>query len=80
MRPLGGSGEDRRRRIDLADRDRERLGVDSWAAALLGWALGDRRVDCVIPATRRPERAAANAQARALDADQRALVERLAAR
>jgi len=80
MRPLGGSGEDRRRRIDLSDRDRERLGVDSWAAALLGWALGDPRVDCVLPATSRPERAAANAQARSFDADERALVERLALR
>jgi diketogulonate reductase-like aldo/keto reductase len=78
MRPLGGSGEDRRRRLELTDGDRERLGVGSWAQALLGWALGDARVDCVIPATSRPERAAANAAVEAFDADRRAYVERLA--
>jgi len=82
MRPLGGSGEDRRRRVELTDAQREDLGVESWAEALLRWALADERVDCVIPATSKPERAAANARAgegRRFDAGQRALVERIAA-
>jgi diketogulonate reductase-like aldo/keto reductase len=78
MRPLGGSGETGRRRVELSAADRGRLGVRSFAAALLGWALGDPRIDCVIPATSRAERAAANAGARPLDADGRALVEGLA--
>ena len=78
MRPLGGAGEDRRRRIRLTDADRDRLGVESWGEALLGWALADTRIDCVIPATSRPARAAANARARPLAPDVRALVERLA--
>jgi diketogulonate reductase-like aldo/keto reductase len=78
MRPLGGSGEDRRRRVELTDADRERLGVETWAQALLGWALGDPRIDSVIPATSKPERAAANARVPVLDGDQRAYVESLA--
>jgi len=78
MRPLGGSGEDRRRRVQLSDDDRERLGVDTWAQALLSWALADERIDSVIPATSKPERAVANAQVAPLDGDQRAYVERLA--
>ena len=79
MRPLGGSGEDRRRRVELSDADRDRLGVESWAQALLGWALADARIDSVIPATSKPERATANAKVPALDDDQRAYIERLAA-
>lgn len=79
MRPLGGEGEDRRRRLELSDADRERLGVETWAQALLGWALADERIDSVIPATSRPERAVANAQVPSFDADQRAYVEALAA-
>jgi diketogulonate reductase-like aldo/keto reductase len=78
MRPLGGSGEDRRRRVELTDADRDRLGVETWAQALLGWALGDERIDCVIPATSKPERAASNAQVEPFDDDRRAYVERLA--
>lgn len=81
MRPLGGSGEDRRRRIELTDAQRSELGVESWAEALLKWALGDERIDSVIPATKSPERARANARAGEgprFTPEQRGLVERLA--
>jgi aryl-alcohol dehydrogenase-like predicted oxidoreductase len=57
------------------------LGIDTWAQALLKWALSDERVDAVIPATRRPERARENAAAGSppwLGPDERRLVERLA--
>jgi diketogulonate reductase-like aldo/keto reductase len=78
MRPLGGSGEDRRRRVELTDAQREQLGVDSWAEALLRWALADERIDSVIPATSRPERAAENARAGDGAPFDRELVEHLA--
>jgi diketogulonate reductase-like aldo/keto reductase len=81
MRPLGGSGESRRRAIDPSERDLAELGCESWTEALLRWALADKRIDSVIPATSKPERAAANAQAgngAPFTPDQRALVERLA--
>jgi diketogulonate reductase-like aldo/keto reductase len=57
------------------------LGVESWPQALLKWALSDDRVDVVIPATRDPEHARANAAAGSppwFDAEQRRVVERLA--
>jgi diketogulonate reductase-like aldo/keto reductase len=81
MRPLGGSGEDRRRRVELTDGHKSELGVESWAEALLKWALGDERIDSVIPATKSPERARENARAGEgprFTPEQRALVERLA--
>jgi diketogulonate reductase-like aldo/keto reductase len=81
MRPLGGSGEDRRRRIELSDDQKAELGVETWAQALLGWALGDERIDSVIPATKNPERARENARAGEgprFTLEQRTLVERLA--
>jgi len=58
------------------------FGVDTWAQALLKWVLSDERVDLVIPATSRPERAAENAAAGSppwLGEEERRLVERLAA-
>ena len=58
------------------------FGVDTWSQALLKWVLSDRRVDVVIPATSRPERAAENAAAGCppwFGPAQRQLVERLAA-
>jgi diketogulonate reductase-like aldo/keto reductase len=59
------------------------LGVETWPQALLKWALSDDRIDLVIPATRRPERARENAAAGSppwFGTDELALVERLAAR
>jgi aryl-alcohol dehydrogenase-like predicted oxidoreductase len=58
------------------------LAVESWPEALLKWILADPRVTCVIPATANPAHAATNAAAGAgpwLDAEQRRLVEALAA-
>jgi diketogulonate reductase-like aldo/keto reductase len=60
----------------------EQLGVEAWPQALLKWALSDERVDVVIPATRDPEHARANALAGEppwYDAEQRRVVERFAA-
>ena len=57
------------------------LGVDTWADALLKWALSDERVDVVIPATRDPRHAQANARAGTppwFGSEERRLVESLA--
>ncbi|MDX6512072.1 MAG: hypothetical protein QOE36_1576, partial [Gaiellaceae bacterium] len=58
------------------------FGVETWPQALLKWALSDPRVDLLIPATRDPGHARANALAGEppwLGPEQRRLVERLAA-
>ena len=58
------------------------FGVETWAQALLKWALSDERVDVVIPATRSAEHARANAAAGEppwFGSEERAYVERLAA-
>ena len=78
MRPLGQGALARREPPPevLAE-----LGVETWAQALLKWALSDERVDVVIPATKRPERARENAAAGAgpwFSPEERALVARLA--
>jgi len=81
MRPLGGSGSPGRRLVEAGEGELRELGVRSWAEALLRWALADPRIDAVLPATSRPERAAENARAgdgSRLSDEQRALVERLA--
>jgi diketogulonate reductase-like aldo/keto reductase len=80
MRPLGGSGSRLAAKAVPQEALRE-LGVETWAQALLKWALSDPHVDLVIPATKRPERARENAAAGEppfLDDSQRQLVERLA--
>jgi diketogulonate reductase-like aldo/keto reductase len=60
MRPLGEGALARREPPPevLAE-----LRVETWAQALLKWALSDERVDVVIPATKRPERTRENAAA-----------------
>ncbi len=78
MRPYG---EGDLLRHTPATEDLEPLGVASWAEALLRWCLSDPRVHVPIPATRSPDHAAENAAAgdgRVFDADERAMVERLA--
>lgn len=79
MRPFGEG--DLLRRTPTASQ-LEPLGVRSWADALLRWCLSEPRISCAIPASRDADHVRANAAAgdgRALDGDQRALVERLAA-
>jgi aryl-alcohol dehydrogenase-like predicted oxidoreductase len=82
MRPLGGE------RSTIPPPPAEALeplrafGVETWQQALLKWALSDERVDVVIPATRHPAHARANATAGSppwFGPEERALVERLAA-
>lgn len=83
MRPFDGTGAPLLRRAP-SDEELEPLrafGIETWAQALLKWALSDPRVDLVIPATSRPERAAANAAAGSppwLGDDERASIARLA--
>ena len=65
MRPLGGTGAPLLRRApDPAQLAPLRpFAVETWAQALLKWCLADPRVDLVIPATSRPDRARENASA-----------------
>jgi diketogulonate reductase-like aldo/keto reductase len=81
MRPLGKG------RLVASEPSREEIapleeyGIETWAQALLKWALSDPRIDLVIPATSNPERAASNARAGSppwFDEEARVLVERLA--
>jgi aryl-alcohol dehydrogenase-like predicted oxidoreductase len=81
MRPFGGGGLVGRAPPDEALEPLRPFGIETWAQALLKWALSDPRVDVVIPATSRPERAHENAAAGSppwLGSEERALVERLA--
>jgi diketogulonate reductase-like aldo/keto reductase len=81
MRPLGKG------RLVASEPSREEIapleeyGIETWAQALLKWALSDPRIDLVIPATSNPERAASNARAGSppwFDEEARVRVERLA--
>ena len=79
MRPLGEGALVRR---TVPPEVLAELGVESWPEALLKWALSDERIDLVIPATRNPAHVRENAAAGDppwFDAEQRRLVERLAA-
>jgi diketogulonate reductase-like aldo/keto reductase len=81
MRPLGAGELLRRPPADEELEPLREFGVDTWAQALLKWALSDRRVDMVIPATRNPLHAAQNALAGGppwFGPDERRLVDRLA--
>jgi len=61
----------------------EQLGVDTWPQAVLRWIASDRRVSCVLTATKTPGRPAENARGGGppfFDPDQRELVCRIAGR
>jgi len=82
MRPLGSGALVRETPPPDALEPLRPFGIETWAQALLKWILSDERVDVVIPATSRSERAAENAAAGNppwLGPEERALVERLAA-
>ncbi len=81
MRPLGEGALVRQQPAPAALAPLREFGVETWAQAVLKWALSDERIDAVIPATRRPERTAENAAAGSppwFGPEERALVERLA--
>jgi diketogulonate reductase-like aldo/keto reductase len=81
MRPLGNKS---RLRSPPPPEELDPLrsfGIETWAQALLKWALSDERVDVVIPATSKPARVAENARAGSppwLGPEERELVARLA--
>jgi diketogulonate reductase-like aldo/keto reductase len=82
MRPLGEGALVRRSPTERDLAPLHAFGVETWGQALLKWVLSDERVDVAIPATSRPERPAENAAAGEppwFGAEERALVERLAA-
>ena len=81
MRPLGNKSRLRTHPSPAELEPLRPFGVETWAQALLKWALSDERVDVVIPATSRPERTAENASAGSppwLGPEERDLVARLA--
>ena len=85
MRPFGGTGAPLLRTAPTAEMldPLHSFGIATWAQALLKWVLSDPRVDLVIPATSRPERAAGNAGAGTppwLGPDERDYVARLTQR
>jgi diketogulonate reductase-like aldo/keto reductase len=81
MRPFGEGSLLRHEPPATALAPLREFGVTTWTQALLKWVLSEERVDVVIPATRNPAHAQANAAAAAppwFGADERRLVERLA--
>ncbi len=81
MRPLGQGALLRRPPSEDQLQPLREFGIETWPQALLKWALSDARVDVVIPATRDPEHARANARAGSppwLGDEERNLVARLA--
>jgi diketogulonate reductase-like aldo/keto reductase len=81
MRPLGEGSLVRRAPLAEELEPLAPFGVQTWAQALLKWALSDPRVDVVIPATANPEHARENAAAGEppwFGPEERRLVERLA--
>ena len=83
MRPLGAGSLVRSPPTEAELSPLRAFGVETWAQALLKWALSDERVDVAIPATRRAERARENARAGSppwFGPDERRYVERLATR
>ena len=82
MRPLGEGALVRRPPSEHDLAPLRAFGVETWGQALLKWVLSDKRVDLAIPATSRPGRPAENAvggEPPWFGAEERALVERLAA-
>jgi diketogulonate reductase-like aldo/keto reductase len=83
MRPFAGTGAPLLRGSP-GEKELEPLrkfGIETWPQALLKWVLSDPRVDVVIPATSRPERAKENAAAGSqpwLGPEERAYVAHLA--
>jgi diketogulonate reductase-like aldo/keto reductase len=81
MEPLGSGELLRRPPSAQALAPLREFGVETWPQALLKWLLSDPRVDLVIPATSRPERAQENAVAGEppwFGSEERTYVERLA--
>jgi aryl-alcohol dehydrogenase-like predicted oxidoreductase len=81
MRPFGEGALTHRPPDAAALEPLRPFGVETWAQALLKWALSDRRCHVVIPATSRPERMRENAAAGRppwLGEEERAYVGRLA--
>jgi aryl-alcohol dehydrogenase-like predicted oxidoreductase len=80
MRPLGGD------RVDIpapTPKELAPLAVESWAQALLKWALSDPRITVAVPATTNPGHARENARAGSppcFTAEERRLVQELARR
>jgi diketogulonate reductase-like aldo/keto reductase len=83
MRPLGGRSRLRNPPAPALLEPLRPFGIETWAQALLKWALSDERVDVVIPATSKPERVVENAKAGSppwLGPEERDLIARLAQR
>jgi diketogulonate reductase-like aldo/keto reductase len=80
MRPLGGGGA--LLRSEPPASELAALGVETWAQALLKWALSDPRITVAIPASTKAHRVTHNAAAGDppwFDQDQRERVARLGA-